>query len=157
MGAGVAPIPAAALSNPMPTSSNGCSRRAAGADAPTADARQIGTRKSGQRHRRSAGPRPQSGIVLVGGHLDSWDLGTGAIDDGAGVAITAAAAKRDHGRRRPARTIRVVWFGAEEVGLLGGNDYRSATPRAARSASESDFGADRIWRVDFALPPRRAV
>ena len=55
-------------------------------------------------------------IVLIGGHLDSWDLGTGAIDDGAGVAITTAAAKliRDL-PQRPRRTIRVAMFGAEEI------------------------------------------
>jgi carboxypeptidase Q len=70
------------------------------------------------------------------------------------VAITAAAAKRIMDAGRPRRTIRVVWFGAEEVGLKGGEAYRLAhAGEAHASASESDFGADRIWRVDFALPP----
>ncbi len=66
-------------------------------------------------------------IVLLGAHLDSWDLGTGAIDDGAGVAIVAAAAKliRDL-PQRPKRTIRVVLFGAEECGLFGGRAYAEA-------------------------------
>ena len=59
-------------------------------------------------------------IVLIGGHLDSWDLGTGAVDDGAGIAITtAAAALIAQLPQRPHRTIRVVMFGAEEVGLRG--------------------------------------
>ncbi|NWM24858.1 M20/M25/M40 family metallo-hydrolase, partial [Escherichia coli] len=62
------------------------------------------------------GSDPSAGIILVGGHLDSWDLGTGAIDDATGVAITTAAAKRIMDAGRPMRTIRVVWFGAEEVG-----------------------------------------
>ena len=63
-------------------------------------------------------------IVLIGGHLDSWDLGTGAVDDGAGVAITtAAAALIANLPTRPKRTIRVVMFGAEEVGLLGAFAY----------------------------------
>ncbi|NVK23621.1 MAG: M20/M25/M40 family metallo-hydrolase, partial [Gammaproteobacteria bacterium] len=63
-------------------------------------------------------------IVLIGGHLDSWDLGTGAVDDGAGVAITTAAAKLIANLpKRPKRTIRVVMFGAEEVGLLGAFAY----------------------------------
>jgi Zn-dependent M28 family amino/carboxypeptidase len=59
---------------------------------------------------------------------------------------------------RPRRTIRVVWFGAEEVGLFGGNEYlkRHSNERHA-SASESDFGADRIWRVDFAMPPQASA
>ena len=62
------------------------------------------------------GRDPSLPPVLVGGHLDSWDQGTGAIDDGAGVAIAAAAAKRIMDAGRPLRTIRIVWFGAEEVG-----------------------------------------
>lgn len=100
------------------------------------------------------GSDPSAGVVVVGGHLDSWDLGTGAIDDGAGVAISAAAAKRilDTGIK-PRRTIRVVWFGAEEPGLFGGLAYRDAhrtEPHAL--VSESDFGADRIWKFDTKLP-----
>ncbi|WP_293879901.1 M20/M25/M40 family metallo-hydrolase [Sphingomonas sp.] len=100
------------------------------------------------------GSDPAAGVVVVGGHLDSWDLGTGAIDDGAGVAISTAAAKRilDSGVK-PRRTIRVVWFGAEEPGLFGGYAYRDkhkSEPHAL--VSESDFGADRIWRFDTKLP-----
>jgi carboxypeptidase Q len=100
------------------------------------------------------GRDPAAGIVLIGGHLDSWDLGTGAIDDGAGVAITAAAAKVILNMpKKPRRTIRVVWWGAEEVGGNGGDDYfkrHKAEPHAL--AAESDFGADRVWRVDMKLP-----
>ena len=59
-------------------------------------------------------------IVVIGAHLDSWDLGTGAIDDGAGVGITLAALEliKEAGLT-PRRTIRLVLWGAEEVGLLG--------------------------------------
>ena len=66
-------------------------------------------------------------IVLLGAHLDSWDLGTGALDDGAGVGIVVAAAKliRDL-PQRPKRTIRVVLFGSEEPGLFGGHAYAQA-------------------------------
>ncbi len=90
--------------------------------------------------------------VLVGGHLDSWDLGTGAIDDASGVAIAAAAAKRIMDAGQPERTIRVVWFGSEEVGLFGGLDYRAKHGKEPHHALlESDFGADRIWRVTSKL------
>ncbi len=59
-------------------------------------------------------------IVLIGGHLDSWDLGTGATDDGAGVAIAFGAARLIAGLpQRPSRTIRVVLFGAEEMDFSG--------------------------------------
>ena len=87
--------------------------------------------------------------MLIGGHLDSWDLGTGAIDDAAGVAITAAAAKRIMDSGRPRRTIRVVWFGSEEVGGFGSKAYRAAhKDENIVFVSESDFGADRVWRMD---------
>ena len=93
--------------------------------------------------------------MLIGGHLDSWDLGTGAIDD--------ASRRRDHRPRRPSgswtagrprRTIRVVWFGAEEVGGFGGEAYAERARRASatRIAAESDFGADRVWRFETNLP-----
>src|SRR5437764_5449513 len=91
-------------------------------------------------------------ILLVGGHLDSWDLGTGAIDDGTGIAITAAAAKQIMDAGRPLRTIRVVWFGAEEPGGLGGKAYAATHGKEAYAiAGESDFGADRVWRFSSQL------
>ena len=70
-------------------------------------------------------------VVVVSGHLDSWDLGTGAIDDGAGCAIAIEAARLiAEGPRRPRRTIRVVLYANEESGLAGGKGY------AARHAAE---------------------
>lgn len=99
------------------------------------------------------GSDPNAGIVLIGGHLDSWDLGTGAIDDAAGVAITTAAAKRIMDAGQPRRTIRVVWFGAEEVGGFGGEAYAKAHAGERHVlAQESDFGADRIWKFEVNLP-----
>ena len=93
------------------------------------------------------GRDPRAPILLVGGHLDSWDQGTGAIDDGTGVAITAAAAKRIMDAGRPLRTIRVVWFGAEEPGGFGGAALAKAHASDRYAvAGESDFGADRVWR-----------
>ena len=70
-------------------------------------------------------------VVVVSGHLDSWDLGTGAVDDGAGCAIAIEAARLiAESPRRPRRTIRVVLFANEESGLAGGKGY------AARHAAE---------------------
>ncbi|MEM6912545.1 MAG: M28 family peptidase [Pseudomonadota bacterium] len=95
-------------------------------------------------------------IVLISGHLDSWDLGTGAVDDGAGVAIVTGAAKLilehiEESGTTPLRTIRVVYFGAEEVGLVGAEAYALAHEEELHlhaMAAESDFGARTIWRLD---------
>jgi carboxypeptidase Q len=63
-------------------------------------------------------------VVVVGGHLDSWDLSDGATDDGCGVATTLGAAKAIKlGGFRPKRTIRFVLFTGEEQGLLGSLAY----------------------------------
>lgn len=116
--------------------------------------RQIGMQQSGNVIAEVPGTDPAAGLIVIGGHLDSWDLGTGAIDDAAGVAITTAAAKALlDSSKRPRRTVRVIWWGAEEVGVFGGADYfkrHSTEPHAL--VAESDFGADRIWRLDVKLP-----
>ncbi len=109
--------------------------------------RNLGTRQSGNVIAEVPGRDPSLPPILVSGHLDSWDQGTGAIDDGAGVAIAAAAAKRIMDAGRPLRTIRIVWFGAEEVGLFGGLDYRARHGKEPHYALiESDFGADKSGR-----------
>jgi len=98
------------------------------------------------------GRDPNAPILLVGGHLDSWDLATGAIDDGAGIAITTAAAKHIMDAGQPERTVRVVWFGAEEPGGFGGAAYAKAHAADRYAiAGESDFGADRVWRFSTKL------
>ncbi|WP_068545570.1 M20/M25/M40 family metallo-hydrolase [Thalassotalea crassostreae] len=89
--------------------------------------------------------------VLIGGHLDSWDLGTGALDDGAGVAITMAAAKFATAQEKPKRSVRVVLFAAEEFGLWGAKAYAKAHESELSNivaAAESDFGADKIWGIE---------
>ncbi|MFN2387139.1 MAG: M28 family peptidase, partial [Thermoanaerobaculia bacterium] len=64
-------------------------------------------------------------IVLLGAHLDSWDMGTGALDDGAGCGIVIEAARLiGQLPRPPRRTVRVVLFANEEHGLDGGKAYR---------------------------------
>jgi carboxypeptidase Q len=93
------------------------------------------------------GTDPTAGVILVGGHLDSWDLGTGAIDDASGVAIVTAAAKAIMDAGRPRRTIRVIWFGDEETGGAGSKAYFAAhKTEKVVFVGESDFGADRVWR-----------
>jgi hypothetical protein len=119
--------------------------------------RNVGVRQSGNVVAEVPGTDRNAGILLVGGHLDSWDLGTGAFDNAAGVAITAAAAKRVMDAGRPRRTIRVVWFGAEEVGGNGSEAYRAAHANdKIVFVSESDFGADRVWRMETAFAPANA-
>jgi carboxypeptidase Q len=91
-------------------------------------------------------------VVLLGAHLDCWDLGTGAIDDGAGVGIVMAASKaiRDLAPR-PKRTIRVVLFGSEESGLWGGKAYadmHKAELEHVVIAAEPDFGQGPIYRFE---------
>jgi len=88
-------------------------------------------------------------VVVIGGHLDSWDLGTGAIDDGAGVGISMAAGHLiGQLKRAPKRSIRVVAFANEEQGLYGGKAYAQAHAKDValhQIAAESDFGAGRIY------------
>ena len=84
-------------------------------------------------------------IVLLSGHLDSWDLGTGAIDDAAGVAIAMEAAEiLERLRLRPKRTLRVVAWMDEENGGAGSQayskDHSLEFPRHI-AALESDSGA----------------
>jgi carboxypeptidase Q len=96
------------------------------------------------------GRGPRAGeIVLIGAHLDSWDVGQGAQDDGAGVAIVLAAAKHllDAGGA-PARTVRVVLFGNEENGFDGARAYGDRYGAVRHQlVGESDFGAGRVWRL----------
>jgi hypothetical protein len=96
-------------------------------------------------------------IVDIGGHLDSWDLGTGAIDDGAGVAIAIAAGKLIHDLpQRPDRTVRVIAFADEEMGLFGGRAYadKHADDVANHQlGTESDFGSGPVWRMSASVKP----
>ncbi|WP_343520217.1 M28 family peptidase [Sphingomonas sp.] len=152
--AGVAAIPAAALSLPDAEQLERILKRGQPVKVRlTLTPRQIGTTESGNVIADVPGSDPAAGMVVVACHLDSWDLGTGAFDDGAGCGIVAAAAKRIMDAGRPRRTIRVLWAGAEEVGVFGGKAYFEAHKGEKHAlAAESDFGADRIWRVDFKLP-----
>ncbi len=89
-------------------------------------------------------------IVLLVGHLDSWDLGTGALDDGVGCSIAAAVGRLIGGlSERPKRTLR-VWFAAnEEFGLDGAHAYAEQYALDVDlhfAATEADFGVGSVWR-----------
>jgi carboxypeptidase Q len=92
-------------------------------------------------------------IVVLGCHLDSWDLGTGAQDDGVGCGIvTAAILNTVKVAGPPKRTIRVIWFGSEEVGVLGGRHYATTNQPSIEThvfAGESDSGGGTIYQADF--------
>ena len=96
------------------------------------------------------GSDTKAGAIVIGGHLDSWDPGTGAIDDAAGIAITMAAAKLVAATPHR-RAIRVVMWGSEETG------GSSAAYLAAHKgdlggiaiAGESDVGADNVYSLQL--------
>lgn len=100
--------------------------------------------------------RPDEYFVM-GGHLDSWDLGTGAIDDASGIGIATAAARLIATLpERPARSIRVIAFANEESGLYGGRAYAERHRKDIGQAvlgAESDLGADRIYRMTATVKP----
>jgi Zn-dependent M28 family amino/carboxypeptidase len=95
------------------------------------------------------GSRENTPRLLLGAHLDSWDLGTGAVDDGAGVALVMAAARLVADLpTRPLHGTRVVLYANEEQGIYGGKAYASAHRQDLANhliGAESDLGADRIY------------
>jgi len=99
-------------------------------------------------------------VVVMGGHLDSWDVGQGAHDDGGGImaALGAAALIKQLGLH-PARTIRVVFWVNEENGARGGAAYRAwAGDQVAKhvAAIEMDGGAEKPVGFDLAAGARQA-
>lgn len=151
-------IPAAALSNPDADQLDRILKRGVpvkirltmdcGVDGSFTGANIIGELTGSQRPRE---------YFLTGGHLDSWDVGTGALDDAAGIAITTAAAVLiGQLPERPARSIRVVAFANEESGLFGGKAYAAEHHLEIGKAilgAESDGGADRIYAVSATVKP----
>lgn len=96
-------------------------------------------------------------IVLLAAHLDSWDLGTGAHDDGAGVAIVMAAA-RLAAQMKPARTLRVVLYANEENGTSGSKAYLHAHAGELDRhvlGMESDLGAFPVLAFQTRVPFER--
>ena len=150
----VKPIPAAALSTPDADQLV----RIIGRGKPvrvhiTLTSKMLQDQPSGNVIAEIPGKDPSAGVVLAACHLDSWDQGTGAIDDASGCGIVAAAALHAAKAGPLRRTIRILMAGAEEVGGDGGRAYFSAhgaEPHAM--VMESDFGSDRVWRADYKLP-----
>jgi hypothetical protein len=96
-------------------------------------------------------------VVVVSGHLDSWDLGTGAIDDGAGVAVSMAAVElmKELGIH-PKRTVRMIAWMSEEEGSEGAAQYmkdHAAEMGNHAGAIESDLGADHPTGLYYAGKP----
>jgi Zn-dependent M28 family amino/carboxypeptidase len=150
--AGVAAIPVAAVANPdadMLTAqlATGKSVRVR----LVLRGRNVADGKSGNVIAELRGSERPEEVVLLGAHVDSWDLGTGALDDGAGVAIVLDAARRlTEMGARPRRTVRLVFWGAEEIGLRGARAYAATELTPARRhvlALEPDQGAGRAYRL----------
>jgi len=97
-------------------------------------------------------------IVAIGAHLDSWDVGTGALDDGIGVAMVMAAAHHiSKLENRPKRTIRVILYAAEEVGLLGAKQYMIDHKNEVKNhvmGAEWDFGVGKIYEMTPRVGPK---
>jgi hypothetical protein len=151
---GATPIPAAALSVPDAEQL----ARMVGRGKPvvvhlTLQSKMLQDQRSGNVIAEIPGSDPDAGIIVAACHMDSWDQGTGAIDNAAGCGIVTAAALQVAKAGQPKRTIRLLLAGAEEVGGFGGRAYYAAHKGDQHVlAMESDFGADKVWRVDFKLP-----
>jgi carboxypeptidase Q len=96
-------------------------------------------------------------VIVVSGHLDSWDLGTGAIDDGAGVAVSMEAANLIQKLHlKPKRTIRVIAWMNEENGLAGSKQYGKDHEKEWMNhfaAMETDGGADHPLGINIKGKP----
>lgn len=157
----VARIPAAALSNPDANQLELMLDRGPVTLRLTLTARDLGTATSANVIGEITGRERPEEVVIIGAHLDSWDLGTGALDDGAGVGITMEAARLiGQLDQHPRRTIRVVLYANEESGLYGARAYAEQHENDLENhiiGAESDFGADLIYaflaRVDPASQP----
>ena len=95
-------------------------------------------------------------VILLSGHLDSWDVGQGAQDDGAGTVIAMEAARLIQTLGlKPKRTVRVVLWTNEENGLRGGLGYRDAHAAELKdiiAAVETDSGSERVKAFALDLP-----
>jgi len=90
-------------------------------------------------------------IVTIGAHLDSWDVGTGAMDDGMGIGIVlAVGAELAKLPTHPKRTVRVILYAGEEVGFYGARKYIELHQHNIKNhmiGAEWDFGLGRIYKM----------
>ncbi|RRN62056.1 M20/M25/M40 family metallo-hydrolase [Caulobacter sp. 602-1] len=150
-GDGVASIPSAAMGVPEAEqlerlAKEGKPLRIKLKLASTTDANDVAWNISGE----IKGAEKPDEVIVIGGHLDSWDVGTGALDDATGIAITTAAAKLIGDLpKHPKRTIRVVMWGSEESGGSSEAYIAAHKDEVAKIvlAGESDSGADRIYAL----------
>jgi hypothetical protein len=149
---GIEPIPAAAMSLPDADNVERMFARADGREIRLRlelNPRELGETMSGNVVGEIVGRNPSLPPVLLACHIDSWWNSPGAFDDAAGCGIIAAAALHAGRTQQPLRTIRVLFAGAEEVGLFGSQAYSDAhIDEPIAVGLESDFGADRIWRFE---------
>ncbi len=115
----------------------------------------VRTAESGNVIGEVVGTTAPQEIVLLGAHLDAWDLGQGAIDDASGVGVVLDVAKRMVAQA-PVRTIRVVLFANEENGLSGARAYAAAHAAEIDNhvlALESDSGCGEVYGVLYNAAP----
>jgi len=121
------------------------------------DSRELPQARSANVIGEVPGAERASEIVILGAHLDSWDPGLGAIDDGAGVAIMMSVARLIQDLdSKPRRTIRVVLFANEEFGTSGSQAYLAANQAAVSQhvlGFEADFGAGPVWQLASRVNP----
>jgi hypothetical protein len=155
---GVAGIPAGAVSNPDADLIARIAKRGQPMKIDlTLAGKPLPNAPSGNVIAELPGRDPSLPKIVLACHLDSWDLGTGAIDDASGCAIVTAAALAAQKDGQTLRTIRVLWAGNEEMGLSNGGNaayvkMHGSEPHAL--AMESDFGADKVWQVKFSAAPQ---
>ena len=153
-------IPAAAISNPdADMLATQLARGEAVTVKMTMSARYLADERSANVIGEIRGAGRADEIVILAAHLDSWDLGTGAIDDAAGVGIVLeTAAQIIRSGKKPARTIRILLAASEEFGLFGGKAYAEkylADLQKHVVGMEADFGDGKVWRISTLFPDDR--
>ncbi len=160
----VTKIPAAALSNPDADTLALAIEQATRADQAVTVHLELTTRRDADVPSANVigeilGREKPEEIVLLACHLDSWDLGQGAIDDGAGCAIVTEAARLiAQLPQRQRRTLRVVLFANEEFGLSGARAYAAAHAGEVAlhvGGMEADFGAGKVWSFESRVAERQ--
>jgi hypothetical protein len=158
---GVAKIPAAALSIPDADLLERLGREGKPVRVHfTLGCRDMGEAESANVIGEIPGRTKPEEIVVLSGHRDAWELGTGALDDGAGCGIVIEAARLiGELPRRPLRTIRVILFANEENGLAGGKAYAAdhATELERHVAAlEADSGSGQPVGFEWNAGPSAA-